>query len=142
MRRDSTKRQHEPEKILQLIEKRKEDFHQYIDPQKDFANLVFKYWYDLPIPAYKDELDPAHIRFGIECKISLLSYISHILYFFSSHHKQMRNDTIFFEIKSNITKNDIIQFIIQHSIPTESQELIQNSYLGIVQLIILRLLLT
>lgn len=142
VKRDSTKRQQSPEKIRDTIEKRKADFQQYIDPQKQHANLLFKYWYDLPIPCYTDELDPSHIKFGIECKLSLLSYLSHILYSFSLFNKKTQNDTIFFEINPAIAKSDIIKFIRQENFLIESEDVIEDSYLGVVQVIILQLLLT
>jgi len=45
-----------------------------------------------------------------------------------------------FHIKSNITQEDLLQFIEKENIPLSSPEILDASYLGICQLLILCLL--
>jgi uridine kinase len=138
--RDLEKRNRNLESILHSIYKRENDFKTYIEPQKKFANLIFTYWYDGNIPEFSQPLENSKLRFTIECKTSLLAYTSHILYNFSIESKSTVNDTILFHIRPNITKKALLDFVRKESIALISENDIDDSYLGLCQVLILCLL--
>ena len=138
--RDLQKRNRTVDSIVDSIEKRQVDYKTYIEPQKEYANLIFHYWYDGDLPDYNTPLLPEKLRFTIECKVSLLSYVSHLLYEFSSQFKKINRDTMLFNIQPDISKEKILDFIRKESIEVKSVNDIDDSYLGICQLLVLCLL--
>lgn len=138
--RDLQKRNRTLEDILHSIQKRQGDFREFIEPQKNHANLIFHYWYDGSLPDYLNPLDPTKLRFRVECSFSLLSYVSHVLYTFSSSARKISQDRMSFAIRSELQKKDFLEFLTHEQISIKSPEDIEESYLGLCQLLVLCLL--
>ena len=138
--RDLEKRNQSLQTIIDTMEKRKPDFQQFIEPQREHANLIFQYWYDGQVPSYTEPLDPTKICFNIECKIELLSYISHVLYSFSRSSRKTQRNTIVFCLRQDIEKKELLRFLEKESIQIKSHDDIDESYLGVCQILVLCLL--
>jgi uridine kinase len=133
IQRDLQKRNYSKEEILQKIKKRENDFIQHILPQKEFADIIIHYTSESVPDDISIELNESQFCMKVEIKNNLLAYVYHSLFpFTSSIHSNERNTAMIFCIKPNIQRQEI---------PLQ-EENIEAGYLGIIQLLILRIFYT
>jgi uridine kinase len=133
IQRDLQKRNYSKEEILEKIKKRENDFIAHVLPQKEFADIIIHYTCKCIPDDISIQLNESHFLMKIEIKNNLLEYCYHSLFPFSdSIHPNEENTALVFSIKANIQKQDI---------PLKDIH-IEPGYLGIIQLLILRIFYT
>ena len=140
VKRDTVKRGYSLEHILEQINARKSDFLQFIEPQKEHANVVFYYSYNGLIHFDQKEIDESLLEFHIKLDNSLICFAHKLLYDFSESQRPIDGTTTLFKIKKNIKNSQLLEFILTNKIFLENDKLLVDSYLGFIQLFVLRLL--
>ena len=140
VKRDTVKRGYSLEHILEQINARKLDFQQFIEPQKDHANVVFYYTYNGVIQFDQNEIDESLLEFQVKCDNSLICFASKLLYDFSESQRPFDGKTTLFKIKKNILNSQLLEFVLTNNMLLENDTLLLDSYLGFIQLFVLRLL--
>jgi uridine kinase len=133
IRRDMTKRGYTFEKCLEIFEKRQIDYEKYIFPQKKYADIVVYYYSNNKIPEiFDNSYEYFDLQMDLQISDYYLDFVEDYLLYFSK-----RVDQNTFKIKNNITREEII-----HKLPEKfkcfiKNEDIDNSYLGIIQALII-----
>jgi len=140
VKRDMAKRGYSLEHVLEQINDRKSDFQQFIEPQKEHANIVFYYKYSGTLDYKQIEINHSLLDFEIVCDNSLICFAHKLLYDFSENQRSVSGKATLFKIKKNILKTELLEFVKYNQIPFENEIALQDSYLGFIQLFILRLL--
>jgi len=140
VKRDMAKRGYSLEHVLEQINARKSDFQQFIEPQKEHANIVFYYKYSGTLDYKQNEINHSLLDFEIVCDNSLICFAHKLLYDFSENQRSVSGKATLFKIKKNILKTELLEFVKYNQIPFENEIALQDSYLGFIQLFILRLL--
>lgn len=140
LQRDVCQRNYSTEQVLEKIKNRQGDFTSYILPQKDHANVIFRYSTpNLNLTDIYKELKEDDLDFEIEIKQSLLPFCFLFLNNFSKSFTKLSNESIIFMIRNNISKEEVC-----HSLHTEKlicqDANVCPGYLGVIQAITLRLL--
>lgn len=140
LQRDVCQRNYSTEQVLEKIKNRQSDFASYILPQKDHANVIFRYsTQKINLTDIYKELKEEDLDFEIEIKHSLLPFCFLFLNNFSQSFTKLSNESVIFTIRNNISKEYIC-----HSLHTEKlicQDMnVCPGYLGVIQAITLRLL--
>jgi uridine kinase len=140
LQRDVCQRHYSTDQVLEKIKNRQCDFNSYILPQKDHANVIFRYstsktnLTDIHKELSEDELD-----FELELNHSLLPFCFVFLNNFSQSFTTLSNESVIFMIRKHISKEEVC-----HSLHTEKlmcqDANVCPGYLGVIQAITLRLL--
>ena len=134
--RDTKERNHTKDSVIKKIESRKDDFTQYILPQKQFANMIVHYSCSDPL------ITDSSIDLELEIKNSIVSYCYFCIYpFATSIRMDDKNDSTLFLIKKSINKSDLLELFKRESINVDIDK-IENGYNGLLQLVVLKLLIT
>jgi uridine kinase len=135
LERDTKQRNHTTESVIKKIESRKDDYTQYILPQKEFANIIVHYSCSEPTPS------ESSIDLKLEIKNSIVSYCYFCIYPFSrSIDKDSTNDSTLFSIKKSINKTDLLDIFRREAIVVD-ETMVENGYNGLLQLVVLKLLI-
>ena len=127
LERDAAERGASFEKIVETIEKRRPDFKTYIEPQKENADIIFKY--------YSDKEDVAKTRLTLQLKKTYDIYVNNELIPYSE--KITENDIWkIYEFKKDICENTLKKSA--RSFNYNFQDL-KDGYNGLIQYIILLL---
>ena len=134
--RDTKERNHTKESVIKKIDSRKDDFAQYILPQKQFANIIVHYSCCDPV------ITDLSIDLELEIKNNIVSYCYFCIYPFATSIKtDVKNDSTLFKIKRLISKSDLLEVFTREAI-TVDETRIDNGYNGLLQLAVLKLLIT
>jgi uridine kinase len=128
LERDAVERGASFEKIVETIEKRRPDFKKYIEPQKENADIILKY--------YQDNDQYKSIRLNLQLRKIYDMYVNKQLTPYSE--KIIENDEwIIYEFKKNICENTLKDEIkkMKYNI-----QYLKDGYHGIIQYIILLLI--
>lgn len=133
IQRDMKKRGYTFQKCLEIFNKRQEDYIKYIFPQKKYADIVIHYYLNEKIPELFDiNYKHSDLQMNIEISDYYLQFIEDYLIQFSI---SINKNT--FKIKNNITCDEIIGLLPEKYKIFIQKENIDNSYLGIIQALII-----
>ena len=140
IQRNMKKRNYTKEEIIHKIKKREKDFHTHVLPQKEYADIIVHYRstsipHDLSV-----DIQETDFTLEIEIKKNILQYCYHLLYHFS-HSVEENKDGMTFQLIPNIDKEMIVQAFLKENFSV-SKQTIENGYLGVIQLLILRIFYT
>jgi uridine kinase len=132
IKRDVYERGYSIEKVIESIKKRENDYNKYILPQREFSDIIIKYYTD-------DKLDDYNTTPKINLKLSIKMILyniiqKHILDFINNI--SYSDEYIHLNIKEDITKKDIYKILINNQTNFIDENDIYESYYGVLQLII------
>ena len=143
IQRDTRERNVTLEEVLQKIYQRHNDYTQYILPQKDHANIVIQY--SCTSSKLQDTsyiINDSDLEVSLEIKNELIESCFSVLSPFSIKIENINNiNSTRFILNKNIGIDNICQ-IIEYEGLTLSKSSIINGHMGVIQLLVLRLLIS
>lgn len=137
LKRDVGKRGYTEEKVLKTIELRKNDYIQYILPQKKYSDIIVHFYTNEKIDIYNwKNIDTPEIFLKLYLKIYIYNIIQddlkNINIFLNNYYE---NDYIIFKINNKIDKLIIYNYLLSKGFDFISIDDIYEGYYGIIQLI-------
>ncbi len=140
IKRDVFIRNHSIEKVINTIEKRKDDYINYIQPQKNNANIIINYYIDNDIDIQNIDSDiNLDLKLNIYVKYDLNNFIN-ILHTLDYNFKYIQ-DYNYLELyldNENINTEKLYKRITNDY---NKREFIRNGYYGIIQCLIVYIIL-
>lgn len=140
--RDMKKRNYTKDEILEKIKKREKDYHIHILPQKEYADIILYYTSKSILHDVSEDITESNFSLDIEIKSNIAQYCYDSLYpFCSSVQSNENKNGLVFHILPNIPKQKILDAFLKENLCVE-KTIIENGYLGVLQLLILRVFYT
>jgi uridine kinase len=140
IRRDVVERGYSIKDVDTIFNKRLQDYNEYILPQKEYADIIIRYYTNDNIPEYTEE----NIKIPeIECDIVCNNYIEYIKPFLENTSNDFTNqsDTYIYKLKSNLDISQIMEHIPLMYHKYIKPDSLEASYLGIIQCMLILILL-
>jgi uridine kinase len=139
VKRDIEKRDHTLESVLKNINKRKNDYEQYIASQKNYADCILYIYYQNELPYYTEELNKEQLSYELTIKKQFLPTVSKLLSTFSNY-QTAHADRITYHLHSTIKQEQLIEYIQKEKLVSVEIDKLDSNYLGIIQLLLLFIL--
>ena len=141
--RDTKKRGYSTQNILEQIEARMDDAVKYIYPQKDYADMIIKYY---PVNKFtlgkEDELINLGLRIIFDANIHIEYVLDKLNCFFTwDYNSDLKSQYIEIETKPQVSFEEIAKASIENLKEITSADIIwESGYEGLVQLISLKMI--
>lgn len=140
LQRDIHHRKYTREQVLEKIQKRKQDFTSFILPQKEHANIIFRYETDMNnLLDINKHVQEDQLTFTVEIKEPILHHCFHFMTHFIDSSVKKSNNSILFTVKPQLSREMLCKKLEEESIIFEKDDICQG-YLGLIQALVLRIL--
>ena len=141
IRRDVVERGYSIKDVNTIFNKRLEDYKEYILPQKEYADIIIRYYTNETIPEYTEtNINIPEVECDIICNNNYIEYVKSFLEN-TSKDFIFHSDTYIYKLKSNLNVSQIMEHIPVLYHKYMKPDSLEVSHLGIIQCMLILILL-